>query len=98
MKKLILLGATALFLLPATAALAVPMCSPPVYGIKDRNGHVIITQDEVIARMEQRLRANGIDAHNGRLWNGCLQTFVNEGGRDVMRFYDPDTLAEVPVD
>ncbi|HVY52874.1 MAG TPA: hypothetical protein VHA07_15095 [Devosia sp.] len=98
MNKLIPLGLAALLVLPASAAFAVPMCDPPIFGIKDSKGRVIITENDVLASLEQRLRANGIDAHNTRLWNGCLQTFVNENGHEVMRFYDPDTLAEVPTD
>ena len=97
MKKFILLGAAALLVLPSTAALAVPMCDPPVFGIKDSKGRVIISQDDVLASLEQRLRSHGIDAHDTRLWNGCLQTFVYENGHDVMRFFDPDTLAEIPA-
>ena len=47
--------------------------------------------------LENRLRSEGIDVHNSRLWNGCLQTFETVGGRDVMKFFDPDSLAELPA-
>lgn len=97
MNKLIVIGAIALLAFSTSAASAVPMCDPPIYGMKDSKGRVIISQDDAIASLEQRLRGEGIDAHDSRLWNGCLQTFVNEGGRDVMRFFDPDTLAEIPA-
>jgi hypothetical protein len=99
MKTLTLLGALALFVLPTTAALAVPMCDPPQLDkARDANGKRVISMDDVIASLENRLRGAGIDAHNSRLWNGCLQTFVTVGGRDVMKFYDPDSLAELPAD
>ena len=99
MKSLMLLGALALFVLPTTAALAVPMCDPPqLDNARDANGKRFITQDDVVATLESRLRGAGIDAHDSRLWNGCLQTFVRVGGRDVMKFYDPDSLAELPAD
>lgn len=99
MKSSILLGALALLLLPTTATLAAPMCDPPHLGnARDDNGKRIFSQDEVITSLENRLRGEGIAAHDSRLWNGCLQTFVTVGGRDVIKFYDPDSLAELPAD
>ena len=98
MKTFTLFGALALFLLPATAALAVPMCDPPhISNARDAGGNRITTQDDVIAMLENRLRSEGIDVHNALLWNGCLQTFETVGGRDVMKFFDPDSLAELPA-
>ena len=99
MKTFTLFGALALFLLPATAALAVPMCDPPhISNARDAGGNRITTQDDVIAMLENRLRSEGIDVHNSRLWNGCIQTFVTDAsGHTKMRFYDPNTYEEVPV-
>ena len=42
---------------------------------------------------EQKLNGDGIRGHQTRFWNGCIQTWVNVGGRDDMQFYDRDTLA-----
>jgi hypothetical protein len=47
---------------------------------------------------EQRLRMMGIDARQTTFWNNCIQTNVRENGKITMRFYDPWTLEEVPVD
>ena len=84
----------------ATPALAVPACYAP------RGGNALGFEFEIgklgetdKARFyEQRLRAMGIDASQTRLWNGCIQTFVTEAGKFTMRFYDPWTLEEIPVD
>ena len=96
-KTLLMIVTAAMVALPATAALAVPMCDPTVYGFKDRFGNSLLTEDQAAQQIEMRLRSYGIDAHQSRFWNGCLQTFVNEGGHEVMKFYDPDTLREIPV-
>ncbi len=97
MKKLVLMGALALFTLPASAALAVPFCDGPDFGKTDANGHVLYDEAAMAQQAEMQLHGEGIDAHLTRFWNGCIQTFVNEGGKDVMKFYDPDTLREIPV-
>ncbi len=95
----VLLSALALFGLPATAAFAVPMCDGPRFDDDERLrfGRPVLSEQEAAANAEMQLRARGIDAHLSRFWNGCIQTFVKEGGRDVMKFYDYDTLREVPV-
>jgi hypothetical protein len=95
-RQLAVAGAVALATLPGSA-LAVPMCDPTFYGFKDRFGNTLETEQDAAARVEMQLRAHGIDARDSRFWNGCLQTFVREGGRTVMKFYDPDTLREIPV-
>jgi hypothetical protein len=93
MRMLTGLGAAALFALSASAALAVPMCDPDsVSGKKS-----LFSQDEVIRSIEADLRAQGIKVHNSRLWNNCLQTFVTVNGHDVMKFYDPNTRREIPL-
>ena len=91
------MGALALFLSPATAALAVPMCDGPDFSELDSSGHPRYSEIDEAAFAEQRLNAMGIDASSTRFWNGSIQTFVRENGHTVMRFYDPDTLREVPV-
>jgi|GEM_PF-1978617 len=100
MKTLVLLGAFALFsALPVTAALAVPMCDGPRFDSDFRKhfGRPVLGEQEAAANAELRLRQQGVDAHMSRFWNGCIQTFVKEGGRDVMKFYDYYSLREVPV-
>jgi len=96
MKKIILLSALALLATPVTAAFAVPFCDSPRFDLKDSQGNNIWSEEELAAEAEQRLRSHGIDANQTRFWNGCIQTFVDDGtGHQVMKFYDYDTLAEV---
>ena len=98
MKKLAL--ALLLALSATTPTLAVPACYTP------RGGNVVVFEFEIgklsetdrAQFYEMRLRAIGIDAAQTRIWNGCIQTFVTENGKFSMRFYDPWTLEEVPVD
>jgi hypothetical protein len=100
MKKLVLLGVFALFtILPATAAFAVPMCDGPRFDEDHRKnfGAPVLNEQEAAANAELRLRQQGVDARLSRFWNGCIQTFVNEGGHDVMKFYDYYSLQEIPV-
>jgi hypothetical protein len=98
MKKLLLLGAIALLTSPVTAALAVPMCDNSELSMLDMNGKPVYSEMELAAQAEQRLRQQGIDANQTRFWNGCIQTFVrDETGHETMRFYDPDSYAEIPV-
>lgn len=97
MKTIILFGALALFALPATAAFAVPMCDGPDFERLHKDGTPIYSEIDMAAMAEQELRARGIDASDTRWWNGCLQTFVRENGRTVMKFYDPDSYREIPV-
>jgi hypothetical protein len=96
MKKLILAGAFALFVTPA---FAVPMCD---VGPKNADGMVDygfgnVTEDESAQLAEQELHAAGINAHQTRFWNGCIQTFVTVDGREEMQFYDTTTLRRIPV-
>jgi len=96
MKKIILLSTLALLATPVTAAFAVPFCDSPRFDLKDSQGNNIWSEEELAAEAEQRLRSHGIDANQTRFWNGCIQTFVDDGaGHQVMKFYDYDTLAEV---
>ena len=90
-----MLGALALFALPAAPALAVPMCDGPDIDHYDKDGQPVYDEIDSAARHELELHGEGIDAHDTRWWNGCLQTFVTIDGRDVMKFYDPETLREV---
>jgi|SRR4051794_22598095 hypothetical protein len=96
MKKIILLGLVALIASPVVPVLAVPMCSPPVDSY-DKDGFPIFDEIGAAKTAEQELRAMGIDARNTRFWNGCIQTFVRIDGRDVMKFYNPDSYREIPV-
>lgn len=97
MKTLLLMGALALFTLPATAALAVPLCDSGNMDVLNSNGVLTFNAIDEAQKAEQMLRSHGIDAHMTRFWNGCIQTFVKENGHDVMKFYNPDTYAEIPV-
>lgn len=98
MIKSILAFAVVLFALPATSALAVPMCDGPNFTELDSDGRPIYSEDLLARQAEQQLRSAGIDAHDTRFWNGCIQTFVRDAsGHDTMRFYNPDTYAEIPV-
>ena len=90
----------ALLALIATPGLAVPMCYAP------KGGNIIVfefqigkfSETERAQFYEQRLRMMGIDARQTTFWNGCVQTDVRENGKLTMRFYDPWTLEEIPVD
>ena len=90
----------ALLALVATPTLAVPMCYAP------KGGNVIVFEFEIgkfseterAQFYEKRLRMMGIDARHTTFWNGCVQTDVRENGKLTMRFYDPWTLEEIPVD
>ncbi|MEO8756144.1 MAG: hypothetical protein ABI398_00120 [Devosia sp.] len=97
MKKLMLLGAIALFASPVTAALAVPMCDGPRFDEIGANGLPLYSEEDLALQAEMQLRQHGIHASMTRFWNGCIQTFVREDGHSTMRFYDPNTFAEVPV-
>jgi hypothetical protein len=96
-KRLVL--ATALALV-ATPTFAVPMCYAP------KGGNVVIFEWEIgkmgeserAAFYEKKLQMRGIDARQTTFWNGCIQTNVRENGRISMRFYDPWSLEEIPVD
>ena len=90
----------ALLALVATPTLAVPMCYAP------KGGNVIVFEFEIgkfseterAQFYEKRLRMMGIDARQTTFWNGCIQTDVRENGKLKMRFYDPWTLEEIPLD
>jgi hypothetical protein len=97
MNRILLLGAVALFTIPALPALAVPMCDGPDFNLVDGQDRPVYDEAGMAADYEQQLQAAGIDAHNTRWWDGCLQTFVRINGHDVMKFYDPNSLKEVPV-
>ena len=94
MKALIFAGALALL---ASPALAVPYCQSIQNG-PHNFGFGATTEAEAAAQLEMELNAEGIGAHQSRFWNGCLQTWVSENGQDIMRFFDPTTLREIPVD
>ena len=96
MKRLAL---AALLALTATPTLAVPMCYAP------RGGNVVIFEFQIgkmgeserAAFYEKQLQMRGIDAMQTTFWNGCIQTNVRENGRISMRFFDPWSLEEIPV-
>lgn len=95
-KKLVLLSALALFASPAPAVLAVPMCDGPPFDHFNADGTPAYDEIGAAENAERRLRARGIDANLTRFWNGCIQTFVDDGsGHQEMKFYDYDTLREV---
>ena len=95
MKKIILLGALALLATP-TAAWAFPMCDGPPFDHVNADGTPQYDEMEMAQQAERELRAKGIDANMTRFWNGCIQTFVDDGtGHQEMKFYDPDSLREV---
>jgi hypothetical protein len=88
-----------LIALTATPALATPFCHAP------RDGNIVVFEIEIgklseedrAQFYERRLRMMGIDARQTTFWNGCIQTNVRENGRISMRFYDPWSLEEIPV-
>jgi hypothetical protein len=94
------LAVAAVLALLATPTLAVPMCYTP------KSGNIVVLEIEIgkmgeterAAFYEQQLKMRGIDARQTTFWNNCIQTNVRENGRISMRFYDPWTLEEVPVD
>ena len=97
MKRLLLAALAALL---ATPTLAVPMCYAP------RGGSVVVFELEIgdlgeadRARFyEQRLNAMGTPARNTTFWNNCVQAEVRTNGRNTLRYFDPWTLEEVPLD
>jgi hypothetical protein len=98
MKKIILLGAIALLASPVTAALAVPMCDNSELGLLNSDGKPVFSEMELAQQAEMQLRQQGIDANMTRFWNGCIQTFVRDAdGKERMRFFDPDSYREIPV-
>lgn len=90
----------ALIALGATPGLATPHCDIP------SSGNIVVSgfetrhmgEGERAAFYEQLLRMRGIDARQTTFWGGCIQTTVHENGGFTMRFYDPWTLEEIPVD
>src|SRR5258708_5153278 len=97
MKTIVLLSALVLFALPAGPAFAVPRCDGPDLNATNAQGRPMVDEAALAADYEMQLRSAGIHGHNTRFWNGCLQTFVKIDGHDMMKFYDPNTLQEVPV-
>ena len=82
----------------STASLAVPMCDGPRFDKLDANGRPLYDEEFLARQAELHLRQMGIDANETRFWNGCIQTFVGDGtGHQKMRFFDPDSYREVPI-
>ncbi len=83
-------------------ALATPDCTVPRGGPGLNFGFELqigkMSEQERAQFYEQQLNARGIRAQQTRFWSGCIQTFVVENGHVSMRFYDPYTLDEIPVD
>lgn len=98
MKNLLVLSALLFLASPVTSALAVPMCDGPRFDQFDSKG-LPINDEEFLARQaELHLQQMGIDANETRFWNGCIQTFVrDESGHQTMRFFDPDSYREIPI-
>jgi hypothetical protein len=96
MKRIVLI---ALLAFCATPSLAVPTCDTP-------RGNIIvfeigmgkIGEIERAHFYEQRLNMMGIPARNTTFWNGCIQAEVRTNGHNTLRYYDPWTLEEVPID
>ena len=79
----------------ASPAFAVPFCSGGGTGLQLKYG--VLTEEERLSFYEQRLRAAGYDISDARFWNGCIRAFIRDQTGTHMIFFDPDTLAEVPV-
>lgn len=77
------LGATAALPSIATAALAV-----------ERHGD---SSDWDADRVLRQLQAAGIAATSVEEWNGLVRAYVDVDGRQVMQYFDPDTLAPVDI-
>lgn len=93
MRHTILLSVVAVLSLPVFSAAAAPYCDTPIH----EKGDPMYNEAALAQQAEHELRRRGIDATNTRFWNGCLQTFVkDENGKNVMKFYNPDTYAELP--
>jgi hypothetical protein len=45
----------------------------------------------------RRLQDRGVDASSVEQWNGLIRAYVVIDGRQVMQYFDPDTLAPVEV-
>lgn len=85
----------------ALPALAAPMCYAPRGGGPTIQFSIEIgklSETDRAAFYQQLLRARGVEASDTRFWQGCIQTFVTENGHFTMRFFDPYTLEEIPVD
>jgi hypothetical protein len=96
MRVLILAAAMAALVSPAFAT---PSCDGPDIldnGLKNF-GFGPMTESEAAAIFEQQLNHEGIRAHQTRFWSNCIQTWVNENGKETMEFFDPDTLRRIPV-
>lgn len=92
MKKVILISVLALLSTPILSAGAAPFCDTP------RNKDNMFTEAELAQQAERDLRRMGIEATNTRFWNGCIQTFVkDENGKTVIKYYNPDSYAELPT-
>jgi hypothetical protein len=79
---------------PSTATVQI-RCNGPDFSAVRANGRPQLDEGGMAANYEMQLRATGVKGHQTRWWNGCLQTFVRIDGKEVMKFYDPNTLREV---
>ena len=77
------LGATAALPTIATAALAV----------ERHEDRLDWDADRVLRRLQQQ----GVDATSVEEWNGLVRAYVRLDGREVMQYFDPDTLAPVEI-
>lgn len=74
-------------------------CDGPDFNEVDSKGRPVNDEEGMARRAELLLQAHGVHgAHSTRWWHGCLQTFVNIDGHEVMKFYDPWSYDEVTFD
>lgn len=90
--------ALAAALAAATPALAVPVCGGGS-GLAVGFGFSIggpFTEAETNELELNLLRSKGVNATHTERWSGCIRAWVLQpDGREVMEFYDPDTLERV---
>lgn len=49
------------------------------------------------SRILRQLQDNGVEATSVEEWNGLVRAYVDVDGRQVMQYFDPDTLAPVDI-
>lgn len=73
-------------------------CDGPDFNLRDSRGKPVYDEEGMARDGEIEIRMHGATgAHQTRFWNGCLQTWVRIDGKDVMKFYNPNTYEEVAV-
>lgn len=91
--------ALAVALAGAAPAFAVPVCSGGDGAVRLSFGFSIggpFSESETNEMELNLLRSRGIKATRTERWGGCIRAWaVQPNGREVMEFYDPDTLRRV---